>query len=194
MSTELPLILSLDVAGSPHRWITYEEAAYYYAKDLVAWTVGSSDYTIWGGTSQMTGNRSFLTMNTIIAIKGQVLAKTAHKAHRAPPLTNRALFRRDRHVCAFCGHSFAADLLTRDHVHPMSRGGKDAWTNVVASCKSCNTHKGDRTPEEAKMPLIYVPYAPDRCEYLILMNRRILTDQMEFLMKNVPDHSRLRSA
>lgn len=31
------------------------------------------------------------------------------------------------------------------------------WTNVAAACRSRNTRKGNRTPEEARMPLLYVP-------------------------------------
>jgi hypothetical protein len=31
-----PLILSLDAHGIPHRWISWQQACFYYAKDLVA--------------------------------------------------------------------------------------------------------------------------------------------------------------
>ena len=41
------------------------------------------------------------------------------------------------------------------------------------------------------MPLIYVPYVPNRNETFILTNRRILADQMEWLLGGVPAHSRL---
>ena len=40
MSTH-PLILTLDPHGVPHRWVTWQHACFYYAKDLVAWTEGS---------------------------------------------------------------------------------------------------------------------------------------------------------
>jgi len=52
---------------------------------------------------------------------------------------------------------------------------------VVTACKRCNTRKGDKTPEEARMPLLAIPYVPNVAEYLVLRNRRILGDQMEFL-------------
>ena len=38
-----------------------------------------------------------------------------------------------------------------------------------------------RTPEQARMPLLAVPYAPDTAEWLLLSNRRILIDQLRFL-------------
>jgi hypothetical protein len=41
------------------------------------------------------------------------------------------------------------------------------------------------------MPLLYLPYVPNRHEHMILQNRRILADQMEYLMARVPKHSRL---
>jgi 5-methylcytosine-specific restriction endonuclease McrA len=63
--------------------------------------------------------------------------------------------------------------------------------NVVTACRGCNVRKANRTPEEAKMPLIYAPYVPNRFEGFILRNRRILTDQMQFLLASVPRHSRL---
>lgn len=188
---ELPLILALDVAGNPLRWITYQDAAYYYTKNLVAWTNGSSDYTIYGGKRRIDGLRSSLTFNTIVAVKGQINGKAMNRL--MVPLTNRTLFRRDRHVCAYCGDSFAQGELTRDHIVPTSQGGKNIWMNVVAACSSCNRRKDAKTPEQARMQLLYVPYAPNRAEYLILQNRQILVDQMEFLLKQVPAHSRIRT-
>jgi hypothetical protein len=63
--------------------------------------------------------------------------------------------------------------------------------NVVTACRNCNQKKGNRTPEEAHMQLIYAPYVPNRAEFLILANRRILADQMEFLRQHVSANSRI---
>jgi len=43
------------------------------------------------------------------------------------------------------------------------------------------------------MPLLYVPYVPNRHEHFILRNRRILSDQMEYLLAGVPRSSRLHA-
>ena len=182
-----PLILQLDAAGNPCRWINYEQAAFYYAKELVSWAIGADGMRIFGGTNRM-GTRSFLDLNTIVAIRGELGDK---QMFRTPTLTNRALFRRDQSVCAYCGQDFTPGHLTRDHVTPRSHGGKDSWTNVVTACGGCNKAKDARTPEQAHMKLIYVPYAPNRAEYLILMNRTILADQMEFLKARVTKNSRI---
>lgn len=79
-------------------------------------------------------------------------------------VTNTFLFARDRYTCAYCGRGQrelrAREFLTRDHVLPRSRGGEDAWNNVVTACSTCNGWKGDRTPDEAGMTLRVVPSEP----------------------------------
>ena len=101
------------------------------------------------------------------------------------------LFQRDRHLCCYCGNRKRPEQLTRDHIVPLSRGGRDHWKNVVTACKPCNQRKGARTPERAGMLMLYVPYTPSLYEALILRNRRILADQMDFLVSLLPADSRL---
>ncbi|HEY9448059.1 MAG TPA: HNH endonuclease [Burkholderiales bacterium] len=184
-----PLILTLDTHGVPHRWITWQHACYYYAKDQIAWSLGERAFTVYGGLNRVTALRSEISASSIIAIKGRAMAMKSF--NQVPPLNNRELFHRDRQVCAYCGGLFAIGKLTRDHILPFSRGGRDSWMNVVTACRPCNERKSDRTPEGAGMELIYLPYVPNRAEYLILTNRRILADQMEFLAQHVPAQSRL---
>ena len=81
----------------------------------------------------------------------------------------------------YCGNKCQTVSLTRDHVVPLSKGGKDLWSNVVTACRNCNIRKGNRTPESSHMPLLAIPYIPNWAEYLALSNRKILVDQMEFL-------------
>ena len=105
-------------------------------------------------------------------------------------LTNAALFARDQHLCLYCGRHFHRQSLTRDHVLPISRGGRDIWENVVTACFACNSRKGGRTPAQASMPLLAVPYRPSWIEHLILSNRNILADQMAFLSSQLPKRRR----
>ncbi len=189
MATETPLILTLDNHGVPHRWVSWQQACYYYAKNLVAWTVGEIAFTVYGGIQRSTGARSSITAHSIIAIRGKAMAMKGF--NQVPPLNNRELFRRDRHVCGYCGGEFGFLRLTRDHITPVSRGGRDTWMNVVAACRHCNSVKRNRTPEEAGLQLVYTPYVPNKAEYLILTNRKILADQMDFLVQHVSSHSRV---
>ncbi len=188
----MALILQLDSQGQPNKWITWQDAVVYHAKELVSWSLGEVTFTFHGGKSRLTGEISSITTASIIAIKGE--AASQKRARRVPALSNRELFRRDRHVCAYCGDTFSEGKLSRDHIHPKSLGGKDIWMNVVACCGKCNQKKDNRTPEQAGMQLLYVPYVPTRAEHLILANRHILADQMEFLLPFVPEHSRVRTA
>ena len=83
--------------------------------------------------------------------------------YRKVLLTRRNVLRRDRHRCVYCG---AAERLTIDHVLPKSRGGPDSWENLVAACTPCNNRKGNRTPEEAGLPLRKRPYRPSHVMYM----------------------------
>ncbi|MEC7685084.1 MAG: HNH endonuclease, partial [Pseudomonadota bacterium] len=81
--------------------------------------------------------------------------------------------------------------LSRDHVIPTSRGGSDIWTNVVTSCRRCNNRKADRTPEQANMELLAIPFVPNPYEFLYLSNHAVLADQMEFLSARFSRNIRL---
>jgi hypothetical protein len=65
------LILALDSAGAPNRWIDVEAAAHYYAKQLVAWSIGEHEWVLRGGVSRSSGLRSLLRLNSIIAVAGK---------------------------------------------------------------------------------------------------------------------------
>lgn len=184
-----PLILTLDMHGLPNRWVTWQHALFYHAKNLVAWSAGENIFTFHGGLCRQTGQRSELSTHSIIAIKGRA---HSNSLLQIPPLSNRELFHRDRHLCGYCGGVFSTTKLTRDHIRPVSQGGQDIWMNVVTACRDCNQTKSGRTPEEARMELLYAPYVPNKAEYLILCNREILADQMDFLARHVPAKSRCR--
>ena len=182
-----PQILALTKTGRPIQWIDVEAAIVYHAKDMVKWSLGDSSITLHGGTNRVTGNQSQLTTASIIAIDGDF------KKQRKFNVTRQLVFRRDLHVCAFCGQSFLDRDLSVDHINPKYHGGQDSWMNLVTACKPCNHRKANRTPEEARMPLLYVPYEPNVNEAFILSNRRILADQMDFLINSgISKHSRIR--
>lgn len=184
-----PLILRLDVAGTPVRWVPWQDAVNLYSREMIAWTAGESLFTFRGGISRQSGERSIVRINSIIAIKRSNQVK--HRKRTIPPLTNKELFLRDAQLCMYCGNKFKYDLLTRDHVIPISKGGKDRWSNVVTACRYCNTKKANRSPEQAKMPLLAIPFIPNWAEYLALSNRKILADQMEFLKSQFSGRSML---
>lgn len=74
--------------------------------------------------------------------------------------SNRArILARDQYRCQYCGVRGTAFDLTMDHILPVSRGGVTSPENLAAACRECNQRKGNRTPEEARMPLLKNPAA-----------------------------------
>ena len=183
-----PLILAVDVTGAPRGWITWQDAVASKASGRVERELGDFHFTFYGGHSRLTGERSSISVSSILALRGR---NPRGWEPLAPALTNALLFQRDRHLCCYCGSQKRPDLLTRDHIVPVSRGGADSWKNVVTACKPCNQRKGAKSPERAGMMMLYVPYTPSIYEAMILRNRRILADQMDFLASLLPANSRL---
>lgn len=184
-------ILRTDAAGMPLGWVNYQEAARCYHLGRVLYSCGSSLYTVHGGVNAVTGQRSLLEINSIIAIEGEPQSKWKRKSNYTPPLTNNTLFSRDNNLCLYCGCCFQRTELSRDHITPISQQGCDNWNNVVTACKRCNNYKAGRTPEQAGMQLLAVPFVPTHAEYVYLRGRRILDDQMEFLKAHFPRKSPL---
>jgi 5-methylcytosine-specific restriction endonuclease McrA len=94
---------------------------------------------------------------------------------RSARWSKRAVLQRDKYTCAYCGlrpgDSRRGQVLTRpcftiDHILPVSRGGKNSWGNTVCACAHCNQRKGNRTPHEANLKLLWEPKTP-RVNYLV---------------------------
>ena len=187
----VPRILRLNLTGQPVDWATWQEAVCLYARNLVVWKRGESILRLRGGRSRFDGSRTTMDVHSIIACGGRI----ARHGRSVPPLTNQALFGRDRNLCLYCGGVYPDSGLTRDHVVPKSRGGSDVWDNVVAACKRCNHRKGNRFAHECGMELLALPYVPNIAEYLALINSgRILGDQMDFLASQFGRASRERDS
>jgi hypothetical protein len=162
-----------------------------YHLEQVAYACGTILYRLRGGINARTGRQSRIDLNSIIATHGNTHALVKARDKYIPPLNNPALFKRDASLCMYCGEQFAALDLSRDHVTPLSQQGTDSWNNVVTACKRCNNHKAGRRPEEARMELLAVPFTPTHAEYIYLQGKRVLTDQMEFLLAHFPRSSPL---
>ncbi len=184
-----PHVLQLDIQGTPQAWITPEHAASHYATDAVAWFDGDGPLvTLHGGYNVAAGRQSVMEIHPIIALRG---AAKLNLFDVVPSFTKAKLLKRDRCTCAYCGEVFAEDDLQVEHILPESRGGGWGWLNLVAACAFCNGRKGARTPEEAGMPLLYLPYRPSRWEDFLLASRSIRVDVHEWLAARLPKGSRL---
>lgn len=182
-------VLVCDVSGTPRAWADEQTGACYYARKKVVWEIGSHVKTFLGGHNSV-AEQSQIDVKSILGVSGPIFEKEWYE--RETIYAERMiLYARDRHTCAYCGNVYGVRSLTIDHVQPRSKGGKNTWVNTVTACKPCNVGKADRTPEQAGTLLLYVPYAPSVHEKMVLKNRNILGDQMDFLMVRVPMHSRL---
>jgi hypothetical protein len=182
-------VLQLDIQGTPQRWITLEAAALHYATGTVAWVEGDEPLrTLRGGINAATGRHSVIEVHPIVALRG---APRINLFDVTPSFAKHKLFRRDRFTCAYCSLRFHEKDLQCEHIVPESRGGGWTWMNLVTACAACNGRKADRTPEEAGMPLVYLPYVPSRFEDFLLEGRHIRADVHEWLASRLPKGSRL---
>lgn len=99
------------------------------------------------------------------------------------PFSKRNVLVRDGLACAYCGSRNGK--MTIDHIIPRSRGGPSSFENCVACCRGCNTKKGNRTPNEARMYLSRQPHQPTISEFLRLRLKRLgihdLWEQLGFV-------------
>ena len=186
-------VLRTDVAGMPLEWIDYREAVRLYHTEQVAYDCGTRLYSVFGGYCALNGDRSRVDVNSIIATHGTSKSLSRNRDEYVPPLNNRTLFKRDANLCLYCGMRFMTRDLTRDHIRPVSQGGRDTWNNVATACRRCNNFKGGRTPEQAAMELIAIPFTPNYAEYIYLKGRRVLADQMQYLLAHIPRSSPLHA-
>ena len=92
-------VLRTDAAGMPLEWVNYQDAVRLYHLGQVAYSCGSLLYRVHGGICALTGLRSYIDVNSIIATYGgNKLLRKGHN-HYVPPLNNPALFKRDAHLC-----------------------------------------------------------------------------------------------
>lgn len=103
------------------------------------------------------------------------LRRYVNAPRRGVRWTRRGVLQRDHYRCIYCGirsgelrggkwimkHDF-----TVDHLLPRSRNGRNTWPNTACACPSCNQRKGNRTPHEAGMKLLWEPKTP-RVHYLV---------------------------
>ncbi|KAL5058935.1 hypothetical protein RYX36_030539 [Vicia faba] len=80
-------------------------------------------------------------------------------------LSRKNVLFRDNYTCQYCS---SHENLTIDHVVPVALGGEWTWENLVTACFKCNSKKGRKSIEEAKMKLNKVPKAPKDFDVLAI--------------------------
>src|SRR6266542_1504736 len=105
--------------------------------------------------------------NAVQTVRGPVRVPTvivavnfARVPKKRPKLCAKTIRARDDNRCQYTGKVLKPEEGSLDHVVPRSRGGQDAWENLVWSSKAVNAKKGNRLPHEAGLKLLTVPRAP----------------------------------
>jgi 5-methylcytosine-specific restriction endonuclease McrA len=134
----------------------YAGRARAVARDFVSY-----DFDNWCDLAPGAGDEVIRTPSRAIRIPRVIqLIQYDRLPSREVRFTRRNIFYRDKNRCQYCGSIFRQKELNLDHVVPLSRGGASNWDNVVCACIPCNTRKGDRTPDEARMRLVRRPKKP----------------------------------
>lgn len=127
----------------------------------------SYDFESWCEISQLASSEKQPGEDYIRAVGFEILAPRIvrlNRFDRMPQQTVRFnrknLFARDDHRCQYCGKHEPMHRLSLDHVVPRSHGGPTTWENVVCCCLRCNSRKGGRTPQQARMILLTDPAKP----------------------------------
>ncbi len=94
-------------------------------------------------------------------------------------ITRKAVLARDAWTCQYCGSRKPG--LTVDHVIPRSRGGESIWTNIVASCATCNRRKGSHLPREIEMHPRTKPRAPGPTVFIRIASPTIPRSWQQYL-------------
>lgn len=167
-----PMVLNQGVLVLNRNWVAVHVCSVRRALSLVfqdcARIVGEDyqihDFASWQEVSEFAdsnGNEFVHTPGFRVMVPEVILLTSFGKM---PPLTvkfnRRNIYLRDEYTCQYCAVKPPKEELTIDHVIPRSRGGKSTWENVVLACQKCNSRKGSRTPEEARMHLPHAPRKP----------------------------------
>lgn len=109
-----------------------------------------------------TSETRVIKVPVMIVLKNYV--KGRHIFTTNATLTQKNLFSRDNYTCQYCNRHKSelktSEFLTRDHIHPESKGGKNTWENLVTACSTCNNKKADYSLDEVNMKLLKVPAKP----------------------------------
>ena len=117
----------------------------------------------------------------MVALKEYVRNRKIFKT--TATLTQRNLFIRDNHTCQYCNRHKAQlrsfEFLTRDHVYPESKGGKNTWENLVTACSTCNNKKADMFLEDVNLTLQKKPVTPTLFELWMKTSQKKLAAHTE---------------
>jgi 5-methylcytosine-specific restriction endonuclease McrA len=70
------------------------------------------------------------------------------------------------------------EFLTRDHIIPECKGGKNTWENLVTACSTCNNKKADYDLEKTNLALTKKPSVPTLFELWMKRNQKRVFNEL----------------
>jgi len=120
-------------------------------------------------------------INKYIDERGEKIWQHRRLSSRAIPGSVRyEVLRRAGTRCESCGISIKDRALEVDHIHPVSKGGRNEISNYQALCYVCNSQKSNRDDTDfRKYRELFSSYEPD-CLFCNLPKKRII-DESELI-------------
>ena len=144
---------------------TYEPLAVVTARRAVVLVLAEKADSLDGSGQWFHAERLALEVPSVIRLRTVVRVDR----HRELSISRRGVLARDEHRCQYCG----ARAETLDHVVPRSRGGGHTWDNVVAACRPCHVHKGDRLLPDTRLELRRPPVVPRRTAWVTVLVEQV---------------------
>jgi 5-methylcytosine-specific restriction endonuclease McrA len=131
---------------------TYEPLGTVSVPRAIIMTFKNSVYVEeWDGDRVLRSPRQEFPVPSVIRRRTYI---NVRRRREASGMKRLRIYMRDKFRCQYCGNKSRASELTLDHIQPRSRGGDNSPVNIVTACIACNNRKSNRTPDEARMPLL----------------------------------------
>jgi 5-methylcytosine-specific restriction endonuclease McrA len=121
------------------------------ARAVCLWFRGKVSVEEYDGENVLRSPSQTINVPSVIRLRSYINVRS----RRQETAMKRArIYIRDKYRCQYCGDHRHAQDLTLDHITPRAQGGESTPQNLVTACVACNQRKGNRTPEQARMPLL----------------------------------------
>jgi 5-methylcytosine-specific restriction endonuclease McrA len=122
------------------------------ARSMTLFVRGAITVEEFDGQNVLRSVRQTFRVPSVIRLRRYVHLRRAKQARAT--IRRAQIYMRDGYRCQYCGEHKVALALTLDHILPRAQGGNSMPENLVTACEKCNQRKGNRTPEQARMPLL----------------------------------------
>jgi len=138
-----------------------------HQNETIAYEFETLDYDKWAMISQRLCPKKHDLIHTVSKVYFKPLVITIGyygAVNRKVHFSRHVLYERDNGQCQYCGKNVNKAQATIDHIIPISKDGKNTWTNTVISCLDCNSKKGNKNLKDTGLKLKSNPKQPSWME------------------------------